>query len=373
MIIVINTGFKDSRNQSSSSVFFMEVMKRLTALHPEHRFILLYEKGTKETILSGENIMPVFIKHAGRHPLLWKYWYDIKLPALLKKHKADLFVSFNGICSLRTKLPQCLLIGDLSYLYYPGQYKKSHLKFYKKNTPFFLLKAEQVITLSDFAKQEIGSKYKVPVSKVSVVSIGVNKSYKPADLATKEATRNKYTEGKEYFTCQAGDNEANAVIGLLKSFSLFKKKQKTNMKLVVAGEIVTHKSFIKSLSSYKYKTDVVLADMDDADELASITAAAYVSVYPCPGDEFNFPIAEAIRCDVPVITIDEAQKKEVAKEAALYAESNNNADMADKMMLLYKDEKLRKELIEKGRLIAMKFNWEKATADIWDSIQKALE
>ena len=61
------------------------------------------------------------------------------------------------------------------------------------------------------------------------------------------------------------------------------------------------------------------------------------------------PVLEAMQCDVPVITPSDSAMQEIAKDAALYADANNHTDIADKMMLLYKDENLRKELIQKGR------------------------
>jgi hypothetical protein len=42
------------------------------------------------------------------------------------------------------------------------------------------------------------------------------------------------------------------------------------------------------------------------------------------------------------------------------------------MMLIYKDEKLRKELIEKGKLIADQYSWQRTAELLWQSILKAV-
>ena len=44
----------------------------------------------------------------------------------------------------------------------------------------------------------------------------------------------------------------------------------------------------------------------------------------------------------------------------------------DKMMLIYKDEKLRKELIEKGKIIAARYSWQRTAELLWQSILKAV-
>jgi hypothetical protein len=47
--------------------------------------------------------------------------------------------------------------------------------------------------------------------------------------------------------------------------------------------------------------------------------------------------------------------------------------MADKMMLLFKDEKLRRELINKAKTMTREYSWDKTAALVWDSMQKAAE
>ncbi|MEI9807188.1 MAG: hypothetical protein WDO16_04480 [Bacteroidota bacterium] len=44
--------------------------------------------------------------------------------------------------------------------------------------------------------------------------------------------------------------------------------------------------------------------------------------------------------------------QEMAKEAALYVKPGDHTDIADKMMMLYKDENLRSLLIQKGKVIS---------------------
>jgi glycosyltransferase involved in cell wall biosynthesis len=51
---------------------------------------------------------------------------------------------------------------------------------------------------------------------------------------------------------------------------------------------------------------------------------------------------------VPVLTSQNTSMQEVAGEAGLYFDANNYVDIAEKMMLIYKDESLRNRLIEKG-------------------------
>ena len=108
------------------------------------------------------------------------------------------------------------------------------------------------------------------------------------------------------------------------------------------------------------------------DDLVKITAAAYALVYPSLLEGFGVPVLEAMKCNVPVITSLGSSMEEIAKDAALYADAKNFEEIAGKMMLIYKDEKLRKELIEKGKIIAARYSWQRTAELLWQSILKAV-
>jgi len=144
------------------------------------------------------------------------------------------------------------------------------------------------------------------------------------------------------------------------------------MKLVLTGRLAwQYDSFIKSLQSYKYRNDVLLTGYVDEKELVSIIGSAYGLVYPSLFEGFGVPVLEAMRCDVPVITSAGSAMEEIAKDAALYADPESHTAIADQMMLLYKDENLRKELVQKGRKTAAAYSWDKTAGLLWQSILEA--
>jgi glycosyltransferase involved in cell wall biosynthesis len=163
-------------------------------------------------------------------------------------------------------------------------------------------------------------------------------------------------------------------MNLLKAFSVFKKRMQTNMKLVLAGRLAwKYESFTESLGSYKYRNDIVLTGYVPEEELVKIIGAAYGLVYPSLLEGFGVPVLEAMQSNVPVITSINSSMQEIAKEAALYVNPDDHTDIADKMMLLYKDEKLKKELVEQGREVAKGYSWDKTADLLWQSILKTLE
>lgn len=373
MKIAVNTRFLLKEYLEGYGYFIYETFKRITAAHPEHEFIFIFDRPYDQRFVFGSNVKAVVTGPPARHPLLWKLWYDIKIPALLRKYKADVFVSCDGFCSLGTKVPQCLMVHDLAFLHYPSLIPKSHLLYYKRYTPKMLAKAKAITTASAFSKNDIIDQYVVSADKINVVYNAAKEIFVPLTDEEKQATKAKYTGRKEYFIYAGAIHPRKNLVNLLKAFSLFKKRQQSSMKLVLTGRLAwKYDSFVKNLKTYKYRDDVVMTGYVGEEEIKKLIGSAYAMVYPSLFEGFGVPVLEAMQSDVPVITSLNSSMQEIAKEAALYADPESPADIAEKMMLLYKDERLRSQLIEKGRVTGKQYSWEQSAEHLWQSIEKAM-
>ncbi len=354
--------------------FLYETLSRITRDHPEHEFIFIFDRPYDQRFIFNKNVKAIVTGPPARHPFLWKLWYDIKIPLALKKCKADVFVSADGFCSLTTKIPQCLVVHDLAFLHFPQHIHKSHLRYYKKNTRKFLQKAKSVATVSEFSKNDIIQQYNISAEKINVVYSAVKDFFQPVNDTVKTAIKEKFTDGKEYFLFVGAIHPRKNLYNLLKAFSIFKKRLKSNFKLVIAGRLAwKYESFMNSLKTYKFRDDVVLTGYLDEQELAALTASAYASVYPSLFEGFGVPVLEAMQCGVPVVTSEKSSMEEISDNAALYADPSSPESIADKMMLLYKDEELKNTFIEKGKQVAAKYSWDITAALLWQTIMKAVQ
>lgn len=374
MNIAVNTRFLLKDQLEGYGYFTSQLFERIVKNHPEHQFFFFFDRGFSEEFVFASNVHPVIISPPARLPLLWKYWFDVKVLLALKKINADVFISPDGFCSLTTKVPQCMVVHDLGFLHHPEAYKKSHVSFLKKYTPKFLNKAKSIVTVSQFSKEDIIRHYKIQPGKIDVVYNGVKEIFHPLTTEEKETTKKKYTQGKEYFIYLGAIQPRKNLIHLLKAFSIFKKRLQSNMKLVLAGRIKwKHGAFYTLLKTYRYREDVLLTGYLTEEELSALLGSAYAFVYPSLFEGFGVPVAEAMQCNIPVLTSEKTAMEEIAGEAALYFNANDHADIADKMMLIYKDENLRKQLIEKGKKVSEKYNWETSAELLWQTVLKVFD
>ncbi|RYZ25217.1 MAG: glycosyltransferase family 1 protein [Chitinophagaceae bacterium] len=371
MVIAVNTRFLLAENLEGFGYFTKEVLQRLVNNYPQHRFHFFFDRPFDESFIFSSNVTAHILTPPARHPLLWKYWFDIKVSSRLKKIKADVFFSPDGQCSLSTKVPQCIVVHDLGFLHYPEGYKKSHLHYYKHYTPWFVKKAKSVLTVSNFSKQDIINRYQTEEVKINIVYNGIKESFSPIGFEEQNPVKDKYTSGTEYFLYAGAIHPRKNLINLLKAFSKFKKRLQSSMKLVLAGRLAwKNNEFLELLKTYKYKDDVVLTGYLEESELTRLMASAYAFVYPSLFEGFGVPVVEAMKCGVPVLTSKASSMEEISEGVALYFDPQNIDDMADKLMRIYKDEDGRRALIEKGLLVAKKYSWEKTADAVWESIIK---
>jgi glycosyltransferase involved in cell wall biosynthesis len=374
MNIAVNTRFLQEDTLEGYGHFLKELLCRITKAHPEHQFIYIFDRPYSKEFITSSNITPVVAGPPARHPLLWKWWFDVSIPRVLKKYKADVFLSTDGFCSLTTRVPQCLVIHDLAFLHYPSFIYRSHLLFYKRYTPKFIRKASSLVTVSRFSKEDITTTYHPDPAKTAVVYNAARSSFKPLDWAEKQSVTHEFTGGKNYFIYVGSIHPRKNLVNLLKAFSIFKKRQKSDWKLVIAGRAAWQsKAFMDSLASYKYREDLVVTGYIDEQKLSGLVGSAYAMVYPSLFEGFGMPVLESMQAGIPVITTINSAMQEVAGDAALYADVTDVQDIADKMMLLYKDEPLRDRLIQKGLERAKEFDWDRSAELLWQSLERAVK
>lgn len=374
MRIAVNTRLFLKGKLEGIGWFAHETLSRLVAQHPEHEFIFLFDRPYHKDFIFGPNVTPVVLKPQARHPALYYLWTEWAIPMALRKYKADIFFSPDGFGTLRSKVPTCLTLHDLAYLHYPQFMDKLHKWHYAHYLPRFANKAKRIIAVSEYTKQDVVQHYGIDPDKIDVVYNGAHKEYKPLSYDEKEAVKEQYTNGEEFFLFTGALHPRKNIINLLKAFVKFKRRQRSKLKLVIVGRLAwQYDEIAKAKELMPFKEDVIWTGYMEVNELARITASAYALVYPSLFEGFGIPIVEAMTCDVPVIVSNTSSMPEVGGDAALLVDPTNVDDIAEKMMLIYKDENLRDRMIAAAKIQKLQFDWAKSAEGVWTSLMKCVE
>jgi glycosyltransferase involved in cell wall biosynthesis len=108
-------------------------------------------------------------------------------------------------------------------------------------------------------------------------------------------------------------------------------------------------------------------------DLAKVTASAEAMVYVSFFEGFGIPILEAFNSDIPVITSNVSSMPEVAKDAAILVDPFSVDAISQAMTEITKNQKLKIDLISKGRIRREDFSWQKSAEKLWDSLEKTMK
>lgn len=353
--------------------FSYESLKRITCRHPEHKFIFIFDRAWSDEFIFSGNIIPVVAAPQARHPILWYLYFEWSIPSVLRKHKADVFLSPDGWLSLRTDVPSLPVIHDLNFENYPEFIPSFVRKYYHYFFPRFARKAARIGTVSEFTRRDIVKRYGIDPQKIDVLYNGANETFQPLPHDEQQKIREEYTQGCPYFLFVGLIHPRKNLARQIMAFDRFKERIPCNVKLLVAGSKKWWTDDIRrTYENSPFRNEIIFAGRVNADRLKFIYASALALTYVSIFEGFGIPILEAMACDIPVITSESSSMPEVGGNAVLYADPFSVDSIASAMMKIFNDEKLRNLLIEKGRIQRNNFSWEKTAGNLWNCIEKTM-
>ena len=373
MIIAVNTRLLIEGKLEGIGWFAMETLSRITRNHPEHQFLFIFDRPFAREFIFAGNVTPIVLSPPTRHPFLWYIWFELKIPRILKKHKADLFFSPDGYLSLATRIPQLAAIHDINFAHRPKDLPWLKAKYYNYFFPKFARKAQRIVTVSDFSKADLQQTYAIDGNKIDVVYNGVNTTYTPTSRAEKVKAKTRYSGGKDYFLFIGSLHPRKNICGLLRAYDAFRSSVESDTKLLIVGESMFKTNDIKqTYETMQHKNDVVFTGRLGNEELHQVLGASLALTFVPFFEGFGIPVIEAMSAGVPVICSDTTSLPEVGGEAVLYVDPFSVDQITNAMIRIFQEEDLRRSLIKKGFAQKEKFSWDKTAVLLWESMQACL-
>jgi len=354
--------------------FADETLRIITSQHPEHQFYFYFDRRYDEKFVYNSNVNPIVLFPQARHPLLFLAWFEVSLPLHFKRTKPDIFLSPDGFLSLATNVKSVGVIHDLNFEHFPEDIPFLVRKYYSEMFPRFAQKATRIATVSEYSKTDITKTYHIDPSRIDVVYNGAGTIFEPLSSPEQSATRNKFSQGKEYFFFIGTLHPRKNLVNLFKAFDHFKKNDTKGIKLLLAGARMWWTDEIRlAYEGLEYREHVIFTGRVSDQELAALMASALALTYVSYFEGFGIPILEAFHCDTPVITSNVTSMPEVAGDAAILTDPFSITSIADAMQKVASDAGFREKLVIAGRKQRLKFSWEQTAEKLWGCIEKAVE
>lgn len=252
---------------------------------------------------------------------------------------------------LRKTCPWVVTIHDVIPLIFPEHFPpgiRGQVKFALQN--WSLHRADAIITDSLSSKKDIIKYLHIPASKIHVIYLGVDQSFRPLNLVRKT------------YILYVGDVNYNKNLpALLQAFSTLPQELSLSLASRVWGqsirEVQALKQQIKQLGIAKR------VRFDTHPNLLKLYNQSQIYVQPSLYEGFGLPVLEAMACGTPVVATSVASLPEICSTAAIMV-SPDSHDLASGMhRALALNPKQRRSLIKSGLAQAAKFTWDKTARE----------
>ncbi|PHI19454.1 glycosyltransferase [Lewinellaceae bacterium SD302] len=363
MRIAVNTRFLLPDRMEGIGYYTQEVCRELVRRRPDDEFLFLFDrKFDQGKYMFGTNIEAMSLAPPARDPILWTAWFEYAVPKALKKWKADLFFSPDGYCSLRAKTPTVMVTHDIAHVHYPKQIPYRARRYYQRNVPRFLHRAESIVTVSEFVKEDIRQHFGIDPNRMFVGCNGIKPGFRPATAEERLTTRSEFSDGEAYFFYLGAVHPRKNIERLIQAYDRYRAKGGRPYKLLLGGRLAWQTDATRNIhAGSAFREDIRFLGYVDSKDLPRLLGSAHALVYPSLSEGFGVPLLEAMYCEVPVITSNTTSLPEVAGDAGLLIDPESTDAIANALRLISEDGTLVARLVAAGREQKEKFTWARAT------------
>jgi len=302
-------------------------------------------------------------------------WTQLRLALEMSRVKPEvLFVPAHVVPWIHPK-KTVVTIHDVGYEYYPRSYSPFALRYLKMTTKHTVKKADQIIVPSESTRKDLISMYGCDGKKIKVIYHGYNSDlYRKIDDETKIGlVKKKYGlgENEDYLFFVGRLEERKNILGMIKAFYKVKSQTNFDYKLVIAGKPgVGYGEMQKLVKDLMIENDVKFLGYVQEEDLPFLLSGADIFLFPTFYEGFGIPILEAMASGVPVITSKTSSCPEVAGEAAILVNPDNIQEIAEGIVRILSDDRLRNTLVQQGFRQIKKFSWDKTAKETLNVLKK---
>ncbi len=251
-------------------------------------------------------------------------------------------------------------IHDLSYIHYRDLHPKQRVKYFDKEMPKTIERADHFITDSQFIKNEIIEVLGVADKRVTVIPLGVTEQFKPRNRNKILPILDKYNLNEKNYILLVGSIEPRKNIKhFIEAYTYLPESLKKHFKIIHIGpsgwlntEINNKIKQLESKGQFK-----ALGYLPE-NELVALYSGAYVFAFPSIYEGFGLPPLEAMASGVPVLASNISSIPEVVGDCGVLTDPFDVDKMSFDLERILTDNQLRSLLIKTGPKQAKQFSWD---------------
>jgi glycosyltransferase involved in cell wall biosynthesis len=290
-------------------------------------------------------------------------------PRAAARAGADVLHSLASTGPLAGRVPRVVTVHDLNYLMFPEAHFGLRARGMRVLVPAAARRSRRVMVSSEATKDDLVQHLGLPEAKIDVVPLALG--HEPAAAArSRDQTRADLGAGTRpvLLTVSAKRPHKNLtrLLGALARIEADRRPL-----LVMPGYSTPHEDELRAQAEQLDLQVEFLGWVSD-DELEDLYRAADAFVFPSLHEGFGMPVLEAMARGLPVATSGRTSLAEVAGDAALLFDAEDEGSIAAAIDRLLHDRELAARLSAAGPSQAARFTWDRTAELALASYRRAL-
>jgi glycosyltransferase involved in cell wall biosynthesis len=358
MKIAINCIYYEER-AGGIKEYIYNLVRNLVRIDEENEYVFYVTREYKEifnAITTGKGKIKIFPFDPGqkirRSLFQQRFWYNEE-----QIEQIDIFHSPFFYAPKFRNAKVAITVHDLRFLKYPSTYtlfRYIYLKFVVKDS---LKRAQSIIAISNFTKNEIIRYYNIADQKIQVIHEAVDSSGFLNGSASYTFEKDGVILKRKEFFISVGFLEPRKNYQLLiKAYSKLPETIINRFKLVIVGK--KEHGYQKTIRAIKRARNAIYLNYVSRKELSWLYENSLIHIFPSLYEGFGFPSLEAGLFGVPTVGADQSSIPEISGKGGIYFNPLSDDALKEALIKLLTDKDLYSELSKQALKNVEKFSWE---------------
>lgn len=340
--------------------YVVNLLPRLLRLSPADRFRILVRSERLALALPKQpNLEVTRLPPAG--PIGRMRFLMGEAPHLAASWDADLYFSVSESVPLRLSCPSIASFRNPNTVDRKGHGwplpQRLRLELLHAMSRLSASRCERILFVSEDSAQRMGAELGIPQNKRTVIYHGI-------DMTTWQQARPPISPERAYILSVSSIYRYKNFVRLIEAYRELLRRVPDAPDLVIIGED-RDPPYSRRMEAARQAAGAASARIRiiygvPYAEVAGYYAGAALFVFPSYLETFGHPLLEAMASGVPLVAADTPVFREIAGDAAVYADPYRSRAIADAMERTLEDQALREQLVSRGQQRVREFSWNRS-------------
>ncbi len=303
-----------------------------------------------------------------------KFWTQIRISWEMIIHPVDvLFIPASALPLWHPK-KTVMTVHDVAWRIYPDAFTKFMRYYQEFSAKFAVWSAAKILTVSQATKDDVVKFYGAPADKIVATHLAYDESFHPRSYEEVQPVLDKYGLVYQKYALFLGTMQPRKnIVRLVEAFQKIRKENRVEEKLAIfGGKGWLWEPIFEKIQAASIDGSVKYCNYASKEDLPFLIAGAKLLTLPALYEGFGLPPLEAMASGVPVVVSNISSLPEVVGEAGRLIDPMSVDSIADGLLEVLMNNKLREDMIAKGLAQSKKFNWEntaRQTLEVFESLK----